>query len=109
MISAFEQGGAYREPKAAWGRDYEVLYAPLLLQGKEIGAYSVALPADFIMHAQSDTRWKMALLFGLGMAAILGVGLFVSRRITSRVDSLMRTAQQVSAGDFAARTNISFA
>jgi HAMP domain-containing protein len=107
MSSAFEQSGAYREPKAVWGRHYQVLYAPLVLQGKEIGAYSVALPADFIMQAQSDTRWKMALLFGLGMAAILGVGFVVSRRITSRVDNLMRTAEQVSAGDFAARTNIS--
>jgi HAMP domain-containing protein len=106
MTSAFEQSGAYREPKSVWGRDYEVLYAPLLLQGKEIGAYSVALPADFILQAQSDTRWKMALLFGLGMAAVLGVGLFVSRHITGRVDGLMRTAEQVTTGDFAARANI---
>jgi HAMP domain-containing protein len=103
---AFGRTGVYREPKTVWGRDYHVLYAPLLLQGKEIGAYSVALPADFIMQAQSDARWKMALLFGLGMAAILAVGLYISRAITRRVHDLMRTAQQVSAGDFAARANI---
>jgi Double sensory domain of two-component sensor kinase len=100
--AAFGRTGVYREPKTIWGRDYQVLYAPLLLQGKEIGVYSVALPADFIMQAQSDARWKMALLFGLGMAAILAVGLFISRAITRRVHSLMRTAEQVSAGDFAA-------
>jgi HAMP domain-containing protein len=104
---AFGRTGVYREPKTIWGRDYQVLYAPLLLQGTEIGAYSVALPADFIMQAQSDARWKMALLFGLGMAAILAVGLYISRAITRRVHSLMRTAEQVSAGDFAARANIS--
>ena len=68
--------GVYREPKTIWGRDYSVLYAPLLVQGKEIGTYSVALPADFIIQAQSDTRWKMALLFGLGMAAILAIGFY---------------------------------
>ncbi len=105
--AAFGRTGVYHEPKTIWGRDYQVLYAPLLLQGKEIGAYSVALPADFIMQAQSDARWKMALLFGLGMAAILAVGLFISRAITRRVHNLMRTAEQVSAGDFAARANIS--
>jgi len=105
--AAFGRTGVYREPKTIWGRDYQVLYAPLLLQGKEVGAYSVALPADFIMQAQSDARWKMALLFGLGMAAILAIGLFVSRAITRRVHNLMRTAEQVSAGDFAARANIS--
>jgi HAMP domain-containing protein len=106
VTSVSQQSGAYREQKSVWGRDYAVLYAPLVLQGKEIGAYSVALPADFIMQAQSDTRWKMALLFGLGMTAVLGVGLFVSRRITGRVDGLIRTAEQVTTGDFAARVNI---
>jgi HAMP domain-containing protein len=102
MNAAFEQNGAYRQPKTVWGRDYQVLYAPLLLQGRKIGAYSVALPSDFIMQAQSDTRWKMALLFGLGMAATLAVGFYVSRRITNRVHDLMRTAEQVSEGDFTA-------
>jgi len=105
--AAFARNGVYHEEKTVWGRDYHVLYAPLLLQGEESGTYSVALPADFIMAAQSDTRWKMALLFGLGMAAILGVGLYVSSRITNRVHSLMRTAEKVSAGDFAARANLS--
>jgi methyl-accepting chemotaxis protein len=103
VSAAFQRSGVYREPKTVWGRDYHMLYAPLLVQGKEIGAYSVALPTDFILQAQSNTRWEMALLFGLGMAAILAVGFYVSRRITSRVHDLMRTAQQVSQGDFTAR------
>jgi len=106
MNAAFAQSGVYRETKNIWGRDYSLLYAPLLVQAKEIGTYSVALPADFILQAQSDTRWKMALLFGIGMAAILGVGLYVARAITRPVQSLMLTAEQVTAGDFTARAKI---
>ena len=104
--SAIAQRGVFREPKTIWGRDYSVMYAPLLVQGKELGTYSVALPADFILQAQSDTRWKMALLFGIGMAAILAIGFYISRAITGPVERLMLAAEQVTAGDFTARANV---
>jgi HAMP domain-containing protein len=104
--SQFEQGGAYREPKTIWGRDYSVLYTQSLVQGAPIGTYSVALPTEFILQAQGDTRWKMAFLFGLGMAAVLGIGLSIARAITRPVHTLMWTAEQVTAGDFTARANI---
>ena len=106
VAGAFERGGIFREPRTIWGRDYNVLYAPLLVQGKELGSFSAALPADFIMEAESDTRWKMVALFALGMTAILAVGFYLSRAITNPVQSLMRTAERVSAGDFTARTRI---
>ena len=34
--SAFDGGGVYRVQKTIWGRDYNVLYAPLLVQGARI-------------------------------------------------------------------------
>jgi HAMP domain-containing protein len=104
--SRFEQGGAYREPKTIWGRDYSVLYTQSLVQGAPIGTYSVSLPTEFILDAQGDTRWKMAFLFGLGMAAVLGIGLYIARAITRPVHTLMWTAEQVTGGDFTARANI---
>jgi HAMP domain-containing protein len=104
--SALEKGGVYREQRTIWGRDYNVLYAPLLIQGARIGAYSVALPADYIVDAQDAARWKMALLFGIAMLAVLATGFYISRAITRPVDRLMLAAEQVSAGDFAARANI---
>jgi HAMP domain-containing protein len=105
-VSAFEEGGVYREQKTIWSRDYNVLYAPLRIQETRIGAYSVALPADFIVEAQDAARWKMALLFGLAMLAVLGIGFYISRAITRPVDRLVFAAERVSAGDFAARANI---
>jgi HD-GYP domain-containing protein (c-di-GMP phosphodiesterase class II) len=103
---AFEGGVVFREPRTIWGRDYNVLYAPLRVQGKELGSFSAALPADFIMEAESDTRWKMVTLFALGMIGTLAAGFYLSRLITSPVQSLVRTAERVSAGDFSARTSI---
>jgi len=104
--SAFDGGGAYREQRTIWGRDYNVLYAPLLIQGARIGTYSVALPADFIVEAQDAARWKMAILFGIAMLAVLAIGFYISRAITRPVDRLMSAAEQVSGGDFTARANI---
>src|SRR5438552_1569863 len=77
-VSAFNRDGVYREQRTIWGRDYNVLYAPLLIQGAPIGTYSVALPADFIVEAQEAARWKMALLFGIAMLAVLAVGFYIS-------------------------------
>jgi len=105
-VSAFNRDGVYREQRTIWGRDYNVLYAPLLIQGAPIGTYSVALPADFIVEAQEAARWKMALLFGIAMLAVLAIGFYISRAITRPVDRLVLAAEQVSAGDFTARANI---
>jgi HAMP domain-containing protein len=106
MAAAFERSGVYREQKTIWGRDYNVLYAPLLIGGAGIGSYSVALPADFIVEAQNAARWKMALLFGIAMLAVLAIGFYISRAITRPVDRLMHAAEQVSGGDLTARANI---
>ncbi len=105
-VSAFDRDGVYREQRTIWGREYNVLYAPLLVQGARIGAYSVALPADFIVDAQDAARWKMALLFGIAMLAVLAIGFYISRALTRPVDRLMFAAERVSGGDFAARANI---
>src|SRR5438093_3095169 len=88
-ISAFDRGGVYREQRTVWGRDYNVLYAPLLTQGARIGAYSVALPADFIVDAQDAARWNMAILFGIAMLAVLAIGYYISLAITRPVDRPM--------------------
>src|SRR5438034_3854378 len=105
-VSAINRGGVYREQRTIWGGDYNVLYAPLLIQGARIGAYSVALPGDYIVEAQDAARWKMALLFGIAMLAVLAIGFYISRAITRPVDRLMLAAEQVAAGDFTARANI---
>ncbi len=48
------------------------------MRGQPNGLYSVGLPTDFIFSAGTSTRAHIAILFGIGMAAVLGIGLFLA-------------------------------
>jgi HAMP domain-containing protein len=89
------------------GRDYDFAISGLRLNSEVIALYSVALPSDFIFTAASTTRWQLGLIFGLGMAAVLGIGFFLSRSVTRPLQALASTADAVSQGDFTARTTVS--
>jgi putative nucleotidyltransferase with HDIG domain len=49
---------------------------------------------------------QMALLFGIGMAAVLAVGLFLARLLTQPLLRLVRAARLVAAGDLTARSEV---
>jgi len=99
-------GVTLREHRPLWGHGYDLVYSPLVVRGRNVGIYSVGLPTDFIFAAQSDARWQMALLFGLGMASVLAVGLILARVITEPLFRVIRMAERVSAGDFTARATV---
>ena len=100
---------AVRERRTLWGRDYDLLYGRLEVRDQVVGLYSVGLSTDFIFSAGSVTRLQMALLFGLGMVAVLGIGLFLARLFTQPLLRLVRTARLVTAGDLSARSDLNSA
>jgi HAMP domain-containing protein len=106
VARVLENGDVARERRTVWGREYDVLYARLAVRGEPLAVYSTGLSSDFIFSAGNETRWQMALIFGLGMGAVLAVGLFVARTITRPVQQLVETAERVSAGDFTARSHV---
>jgi putative nucleotidyltransferase with HDIG domain len=106
LARVVESGDVARERRTIWGREYDLLYGPLSVRGQTLGAYSAGLPSDFIFSASNDTRWQMALIFGIGMGAVLAVGLYIARAITRPVQELVETAERISAGDFTARSNV---
>ena len=95
-----------REQRALSGRGYELAYGTLQIRDQAVGMYSVGLPSDFIFVAGSTTRTQIALLFGLGMAAVLGIGFFLAHRLTKPLLQLVRTARLVAAGDLTARSHV---
>jgi putative nucleotidyltransferase with HDIG domain len=97
---------ALRERRTVWGRDYDLLYGRLEVRDQAVGLYSVGLSTDFIFSAGSLTRWQMALVFGLGMAAVLAIGLLLARLFTQPLLRLVRTARLVTAGDLSARSEV---
>ncbi len=101
------QGGTtVREHRTLWGREYDLVYGRLKLRDQAVGLYSVGLPSDFIFGAGATTRTQVALLFGVAMAAVLGIGLYVAHRLTRPILRLVRAARLVASGDLTARSGV---
>ncbi len=99
-------GTVVREEVDLFGRPYSLIFAQLRVRDQIVGIYSVALPSDFIFDAGSSTRTQAIVLFGLGMAAVIAVGLYVTHRLTSPILRLVSTARIVSSGDLTARSGV---
>lgn len=97
---------AVREHRTLWGRDYDLVYGRLEVRDQAVGLYSVGLPTEFMFSAGATTRTQVALLFGVGMAAVLGIGLFLAHRLTEPILRLVRAARQVASGDLTARSGV---
>ena len=99
-------GAALREHRTLWGRSYDLAYGRLDVRDQAVGLYSAGLPTDFIFSSAATTRMQIALLFGVAMAAVLGIGLFLAHRLTQPLLRLVRTARLVSSGDLTARSGV---
>lgn len=88
------------------GREYQVVYAPLLIRGVQSGYFSIGLSRDFVVSAWSSSRNVV-----LGVTAILAllsvfVGADVARRITRPLGDLVDTAAAVTAGNLERRSSV---
>jgi putative nucleotidyltransferase with HDIG domain len=104
--SALATGAAVRETRSFFGRDFDLLYAPLSLRGRPAAIYSVALPSSFIASTATVTRRQMTALFSASAIAVMVIGWAVSRALTRPVIKLAATAQAVSDGDLGARSGV---
>jgi putative nucleotidyltransferase with HDIG domain len=95
-----------RDNRELWGRGYDLVYSTLEVRGQPAGIYSVGLPTDFIFNAGTSTRTQIALLFGVGMAAVLGIGLFLAHVFTEPIRRLVETTRLVAEGDLTVRSGV---
>jgi putative nucleotidyltransferase with HDIG domain len=102
-------GGAIREERTVAGRGYDLLYGKLQVRNEVVGLYSAALPTNFIFSAANATRTQIVIVFGVGIAAVIAVGLYLTHRLTAPILRLVRTAQLVASGDLTARSGVSSA
>jgi putative nucleotidyltransferase with HDIG domain len=104
------EGESTRErSRSLFARNYDLLYGRLALRGKVVGLYSIGLPSDFIFNAGNDTRTTVVLLFGVGMALVLGIGLYLTHQLTKPILRLVRTAKAVASGDLTVRSGVATA
>lgn len=106
VLGETQQGGTVREQHDLFGRGYDLIYGRMRVRDQVVGLYSVALPSDFIFDTAATTRLQVMVLFGLGMAAVLAIGFYITHRLTSPILRLVSTARQVSLGDLTARSGV---
>ncbi len=106
LLTSITGGETVRETRIVWGREYDFMYSTLELRGRTAGIYSVALPTDFIFSAGNATRTQVAILFGIGIVAVLGIGFFLAGALTKPILRLAGTAVRVSSGDLNARSGV---
>jgi putative nucleotidyltransferase with HDIG domain len=95
-----------REHRTLWGRGYDLVYGRLEVRDQAVAIYSVGLPTDFIFSAGNATRGRVAILFGVGMAAVMGIGLVLAHVLTRPILRLVSTARRVTSGDLTARSGV---
>lgn len=87
-------------------REYQVVYAPLLVRGVQSGYFSVSLSRDFVISAWSSSRNVVIGITAMLAVSAVFIGYLVARSITRPLDDLVQTAQAVTAGNLAQRSNV---
>jgi putative nucleotidyltransferase with HDIG domain len=105
-VKSSDKGSVVHEQRTLFSRGYELLYGRMELRGQVVGLYSVGLSTDFIFNEGSSTRTKVMLLFGVGIALVLGIGLYLTHQMTKPILRLVRTARAVASGDLTVRSGV---
>lgn len=87
-------------------RQYQLVYAPLVIRGGIVGVLSVALASDYVVGPWSDIRSSLVGLTVVLMAAIVGLGVYIARQITRPVEELLAVAQDVTRGNLDRRSTV---
>jgi two-component system phosphate regulon sensor histidine kinase PhoR len=87
--------------------DYRLVFGPLQIRRSVLGIYSVALESNFIVDSTLTSRLTFAVAFVLMTAAVLGIGLTVSRRLSQPILRLVKVSQNIAGGDLNQRTGLS--
>jgi class 3 adenylate cyclase len=86
---------------AADQRTYFEAVAPLYLRESNSGWFvAVSLPESLLTDFSGTNIWQLVLIFGLGVVALIGIGLLVAYLIARPIYGLLEATQRVSRGEF---------
>ncbi len=87
-------------------REFQLVYAPLLIRGVQSGYFAVGLSTDFVISAWSASRSAViGVTTALALASVF-VGWQVARRITRPLNQLVEAAEAVTSGDLERRSEV---
>ena len=87
-------------------RNYEAIYAPLVVRQTDVGIVGVALPTNFIVSTEAISRNSLSLVFTIATAAIVVIGILLAYAITKPILRLRDVALTVASGDLNQRSGL---
>ncbi len=82
-----------------YGRDYEVLYTPLMIRDTEAGFIGVVSSSEYIATALTTNRNTFSLIFTLGTGAVILLGYLLAQHVARPILQLRSMSQAVAGGD----------
>ncbi len=87
-------------------RDFQFLYAPLVIRDAQVGHFSVGLSQDYVTAPLTDSRNVVLIItFALALGAIM-LGYHIARQITRPLSDLVATAEAVTLGQLDQRSSV---
>jgi two-component system, OmpR family, phosphate regulon sensor histidine kinase PhoR len=104
-VQAALGGGIGSDVRRSRTLGVDMLYVAVPLEGpsRPRGAVRLAVPLTEVAKASASIRQAVAIGAILAIAVVLGVGAFLSRRVTWPVARMQAIAQRMAAGDFEQR------
>ena len=82
-----------------YGRDYEVLYTPLIIRDAEAGFIGVVSSSEYIATALTTNRNTFSIIFTLGTGAVIVLGYLLAQHVARPILQLRSMSQAVAGGD----------
>jgi two-component system NtrC family sensor kinase len=87
-------------------RNFQAVYAPLIVRQQNLGVLGVVLPSNFVTAAGATSRNWFGILFTLGTVAVIAVGYLLAQSIARPILRLRAVSQAVAAGDLEQHTGL---
>lgn len=88
------------------GEEQATLFVPVDVQARRLGSFAVSLPAGPAFGAARTTAMRLGVALLMAMAAVVGIGVVLSRSILAQVRALVATSRSLADGDLAARVPV---
>jgi signal transduction histidine kinase len=101
-----EDQTAFTQDIELYGRDYQIVIAPLIIRKQEMGIFSVVLPSNYIVSTMATSRNIFSIIFSLGTVATIVVGYTLAQSIAKPILRLRSISQAVASGDLNQSTGL---
>jgi signal transduction histidine kinase/HAMP domain-containing protein len=100
------ESDAEKSVMSIMGREYQFAFTPMRIRQVSIGYIAAGLSRDTLLGSLNDLQQPIMFLTGIFMIGIVGLGAYVARQITTPLEELVSTTQDVTAGNLRRRSNV---